>query len=99
MNISFFLLYALIFCGALYFAYDPWFRPEKYLDKIKQKRRQAESSKTRFLASIDLFDFLEKHTGVDLWLARITSIIFIVGSLFLALAVLGGTMLYNISRY
>ncbi len=90
MNIPKFIFFLILLGASLYYAYTPWFHPEKYLGNIKKQRRQIEKGKTRFLPQVSTFKYLNSHTGVDIWLARVTSIIGVLICIVALLAVLAG---------
>ncbi len=84
-------IYALIFLVAsLYYSYLPWFHPDIYLSKIKHKRQKA--NKDNFFVKLQLPSayFLNKHTYLDLWLARSISLLFILGSILALLTMVIG---------
>jgi len=55
-------------------AYKPWLRPKEYVD-IQQKRRSSSKMKWRFLPQSVTFSVFKQYPKLDLWSARIISLV------------------------
>lgn len=62
---------------AVRFAYGVWFRPKDYLKTVQQARsRNAEV--THFSPAVRISDVMNRHPQMDLWWARVASVIVVV---------------------
>ncbi len=80
------LFFALFFAFSLYYAYDPWLRPEKYLKRIRARRHQADERNPFVWFQLRAANYINKHSASDIWLARVSSALLVVISIVALLA-------------
>jgi hypothetical protein len=55
-------------------AYEPWFRPKEYVD-MQKKRRARLKGKWPFLPQSITFSLFQQYPKLDLWSARLLSLL------------------------
>ena len=78
MNILKFLFFVILLAASLYYAYTPWFHPKEYLGHVKKKRIQSPKDNIFVLIQTSSANYLGKHHGSDIWLARMTSLLLVI---------------------
>jgi len=75
----------------LYYTYGLWAHPETYLRNMeKWKKEQSKRNKHRFFKPIYIYEFNDKHSDTNLWIARIASLILVIFSFILIVGVFMG---------
>jgi hypothetical protein len=86
-NILVIIFVASLFCYSLYHAYEVWFQPNKYLHK-DIRSSEFEKRVSDFFRPVFDTNYWGKHPKLDLSLARVNSILFIIIGLIILLGVL-----------
>lgn len=89
------VFFLILLIASIGYAYKPWFHPDEYLYSTKVRRQRVSRKNVFALFQIPSVNVLTKHHSADIWLARLASLLIVLGLTIAFLASVADLFLIN----